>query len=59
MTTFDQELVGSGRYLRGSPLVNLDANGNGHIGYYEMNYGSPVRGNLGAARRLSLRRARR
>jgi outer membrane receptor protein involved in Fe transport len=46
---FDQELVDSGRYLRGSPLVNLDANGNGHVGYYEMNYGSPVRGNLGAA----------
>lgn len=46
---FDQALVDSGRYVRGSPLANLDANGNGHIGYLEMNRGSPVRGNLSAA----------
>jgi iron complex outermembrane receptor protein len=46
---FDQDLVDSGRYLRGSPLVNLDGNGNGHVGYLEMNAGSPVRGNLSAA----------
>jgi outer membrane receptor protein involved in Fe transport len=46
---FDQELVDSGRYVRGSPLANLDLNGNGHIGYLEMNRGSPVRGNLSAA----------
>jgi iron complex outermembrane receptor protein len=46
---FDQELVDNGRYVRGSPLADLDANGNGHVGYYEMNFGSPVRGNLSAA----------
>lgn len=46
---FDQALVDSGRYLRGSPLANLDLNGNGHIGYLEMNRGSPVRGSLSAA----------
>ena len=46
---FDQALVDSGRYLRGSPLASLDLNGNGHIGYLEMNRGSPVRGNLSAA----------
>jgi iron complex outermembrane receptor protein len=46
---FDQELVDSGRYVRGSPLADLDLNGNGHVGYLEMNRGSPVRGNLGAA----------
>jgi outer membrane receptor protein involved in Fe transport len=46
---FDQELVDTGRYVRGSPLADLDLNGNGRIGYLEMNTGSPVRGNLGAA----------
>jgi iron complex outermembrane recepter protein len=46
---FDQALVDSGRYLRGSPLADLDLNGNGHIGYLEMNRGSPVRGSLSAA----------
>jgi len=46
---FDQELIDTGRYVRGSPLANLDANGNGRIGYLEMHGGSPVRGNLSAA----------
>jgi outer membrane receptor protein involved in Fe transport len=46
---FDQALVDSSRYVRGSPLADLDLNGNGHVGYLEMNRGSPVRGNLGAA----------
>jgi iron complex outermembrane recepter protein len=46
---FNQDLVDTGRYVRGSPLADLDANGNGHIGYLEMNSGSPVRGNLSAA----------
>ena len=43
---FTQDLVDSGRYIRGTPLINLDANGNGAIGYLEMQRGSPVRGNL-------------
>ena len=46
---FDQDLVDTGRYVRGSPLADLDFNGNGHIGYLEMNRGSPVRGSLSAA----------
>jgi iron complex outermembrane recepter protein len=43
-----QELVDHGRYIRGEPLVNLDLNGNGAIGWLEMNAASPVRGNLSA-----------
>jgi outer membrane receptor protein involved in Fe transport len=43
---FTQDLVDSGRYIRGTPLINLDLNGNGAIGYLEMQRGSPVRGNL-------------
>jgi outer membrane receptor protein involved in Fe transport len=46
---FDQALVDTGRYVRGSALADLDLNGNGRIGYLEMNRASPVRGNLGAA----------
>jgi iron complex outermembrane recepter protein len=41
-----QELVDTGRYIRGTPLVNLDLNGNGAIGYLEMQSASPVRGTL-------------
>ncbi len=43
---FTQDLVDSGRYIRGTPLIDLDANHNGRIGYLEMQRGSPVRGNL-------------
>jgi iron complex outermembrane receptor protein len=43
-----QDLVDRGRYIRGSPLVDLDLNGNGAIGWYEMNAASPVRGALSA-----------
>ncbi len=43
---FTQDLVDSGRYIRGVPLVDLDANGNGAIGYLEMQRGSPVNGAL-------------
>lgn len=41
-----QDLVDHGRYIRGEPLVNLDLNGNGAIGWLEMNAASPVRGTL-------------
>jgi outer membrane receptor protein involved in Fe transport len=44
-----QDLVDRGRYIRGEPLINLDLNGNGAIGWLEMNAASPVRGNLSAA----------
>jgi len=41
-----QALVDNGDYIGGSPLVNLDLNGNGSIGYMEMQTASPVKGNL-------------
>ncbi|RYY75388.1 MAG: hypothetical protein EOO52_08250 [Gammaproteobacteria bacterium] len=41
-----QALVDRGNYIGGSPLVNLDLNGNGSIGYLEMQTASPVKGNL-------------
>ena len=41
-----QDVIDRRRYIRGEPLVNLDANGNGRIGYLEFARGSPVRGNL-------------
>lgn len=41
-----QDLVDSGKYIRGTPLVNLDLNGNGRIGYLEMQRASPVQGSL-------------
>lgn len=41
-----QALVDNGDYIGGSPLVNLDLNGNGSIGYLEMQTASPVKGNL-------------
>jgi hypothetical protein len=43
---FTQDLADTGRYIRGSPLVDLDGNGNGRIGYLEMYAGSPVLGNV-------------
>lgn len=45
---FTQDLVDTGRYIRGTPLVDLDANHNGRIGYLEMQQGSPVAGSLSA-----------
>lgn len=41
-----QDLVDNDRYIGGSPLVNLDLNGNGSIGYLEMQTASPVLGKL-------------
>ena len=41
-----QNLVDDGLYIGGSPLVNLDLNNNGTIGYLEMQTASPVAGNL-------------
>lgn len=41
-----QQLVDRGSYIGGSPLVNLDLNGNGTIGYLEMQQASPVAGEL-------------
>ena len=44
-----QDLVSEGRYIGGSPLVNLDRNGDGTIGYLEMHQASPAVGALTAA----------
>jgi iron complex outermembrane recepter protein len=41
-----QDLVSDNEYIGGVPLVDLDANDNGRIGYLEMVSGSPVRGSL-------------
>lgn len=46
---FTQAVADSGRYVQGSPLVNLDANGNGRIGFLEMHRGSPVAGAVSVA----------
>jgi outer membrane receptor protein involved in Fe transport len=43
-----QDLVDHARYIRGTPLVDLDLNGNGVIGYLEMQRASPVLGKLSA-----------
>jgi outer membrane receptor protein involved in Fe transport len=43
-----QALVDTGKYIRGTPLVNLDLDGNGTIGYLEMQQASPVLGQLSA-----------
>lgn len=41
-----QDLVDTGRYIRGSALVNLDLNGSGVIGIREMFRASPVTGTI-------------
>lgn len=46
---FTQSVADTGRYVQGVPLVNLDANDNGRIGYLELQRGSPVVGNLSSA----------
>jgi iron complex outermembrane receptor protein len=43
---FTQDVADRGRYVRGTPLVDLDANDNGRIGYLEMYAGSPVQGRI-------------
>jgi outer membrane receptor protein involved in Fe transport len=43
-----QALVDDEIYIEGSPLAPLDLNGNGQIGWRELNAASPVRGNLNA-----------
>lgn len=46
MTRVTQDLVDNGRYIRGVPLVNLDSNGDGQIGFVETHTSSPVQGNV-------------
>ena len=44
MNRVTQDLIDNGTYIRGVPLVNLDANSDGQVGYHETHLGSPVRG---------------
>jgi iron complex outermembrane recepter protein len=41
-----EDYIATGRYIGGRPLANLDLNGNGTIGWREVNSASPVRGRL-------------
>jgi iron complex outermembrane receptor protein len=41
-----QDMIDNGTYIRGVPLVNLDTNGDGAVGYLETHLNSPVRGNV-------------
>ncbi len=49
MNRITQDLIDNGNYITGSPLVNLDLNGDGRIGYVEMYRASPVVGNISSA----------
>ena len=46
MNRVTQDLIDNGRYLSGQPMVNLDTNGDGLVGFVESTTASPVRGNL-------------
>lgn len=49
MNRVTQDLIDHGNYISGSPLVNLDLNDDGRVGYVEMYTASPVRGRISAA----------
>lgn len=51
LNRFTQELADHGRYIRGVPLVDLDVDGNGSIGFLEMHARSPVEGKVSAGNR--------
>jgi iron complex outermembrane recepter protein len=46
MNRVTQDMLDNGTYLAGQPMVNLDVNGDGLIGYLESHTASPVRGNV-------------
>jgi iron complex outermembrane receptor protein len=48
MNRVTQALVDNGDYVSGQPMVNMDLNNDGQIGYVEQYQASPVRGNLSA-----------
>jgi iron complex outermembrane receptor protein len=45
MNRVTQDMLDNGTYLAGQPMVNLDVDGDGLIGYLETHIASPVRGN--------------
>jgi iron complex outermembrane receptor protein len=46
MNRVTQDLIDNGTYVTGTPLVNLDTNGDGQVGFLETHLNSPVRGNV-------------
>lgn len=46
MNRVTQNLINSGRYVQGMPLAQLDSNGDGRIGFLEMQQNSPVKGTI-------------
>jgi iron complex outermembrane recepter protein len=46
MSRVTQDLIDNGTIITGVPLVNLDVNGDGLVGFRETHLGSPVRGNV-------------
>ena len=46
MNRVTQDMLDNGTYLAGQPMVNLDVDGDGLIGYLESHTASPVRGNV-------------
>ena len=46
MNRVTQDMLDNGTYLAGQPMVNLDVDGDGLIGYLESHIASPVRGNV-------------
>jgi hypothetical protein len=46
MTRVTQDLIDNGRYIRGVPLVQLDTNIDGQVGFLETHLNSPVQGNV-------------
>lgn len=56
LNRFNQDVVDYNLYVQGQPLVNLDSNGNGAIGYLEMHNESPVLGELAAGNQPLIQR---
>ncbi|HEY3518451.1 MAG TPA: TonB-dependent receptor, partial [Gammaproteobacteria bacterium] len=46
MNRVTQDMLDNGTYLAGQPMVNLDVDGDGLIGYLESHIASPVQGNV-------------
>jgi iron complex outermembrane receptor protein len=46
MNRVTQDMLDNGTYLAGQPMVDLDVDGDGLIGYLESHTASPVRGNV-------------
>ncbi len=49
LTRITQDVIDSGKYVKGTALVPLDTNNDGRIGFVEMHQNSPVKGTVSAA----------